>query len=804
MFPFSLPLILSLLLAEGHCWKANCQQVYNSGRCSVNLYSISSYVGIPNDTTVNGTVLLDSACIVLSPENHLYAFAFNSSGSKIDKKCMCTVDVWTESSNKYLVDSKQVQNYLKREKNRTTCSQILGIMLWPSWRNRIKPVNFGEVDAVINAFTNLTSIKISDVHKFLDNANVLLDSTKKIASYQFYEGMGNDSGGKLIEKTAKGISNLLIQWKSIQKIKQKDEVSESLFERTSMVEKPTTNESHVRTLMFDTMESITQSIAKRLLPPDNGSELLIKASESQVDVQVTLSTNPTSLVNQTHSELSRTNNVTVIMYPATNSSTNDIRSFAVISVFYDFPWSSDTDRVSSYMSVNARNYVKGDVHTVSVPVRFSLLRGPTRKNAKLYYRPVCAFLVPNSQEEEWDTYGCTAIQDKDYVTTCECNHTTHFAILMKAFGDELPEPFNKSLEVLSMILSAISIALLSVTILIFITYRRVLLKDRMLIHFHLIIALLGGYVSLLVGSAFATHNEQPTIPCIISAMVSHYFFLVVFMWSLVEGVYLFYKIILVFHKKSIECLQRFAPLVGWLTPALVVIVAFIVSRTTCDDYSVEKNSTYIDQYANATTCFLTSHNGMIWSFLGPVLFIIALNMVVLVRVSMVIYTSAYTSTRLSAIGNSCRISNSLKRSSRGALILMPILGIPWIVGLLANLYANNSNVGMVVGTFGSYLQVLLVGGQGIAVFVFYCFYNSEVRGAYMLAAKKRKSEDSLDAARRKKNRASSDVQRAGIYMSMERLSVSTLNLLNIRRSTNGSIRDKQSYKIGAEKATTNF
>uniref|UniRef100_H2Z0U0 G-protein coupled receptors family 2 profile 2 domain-containing protein n=1 Tax=Ciona savignyi TaxID=51511 RepID=H2Z0U0_CIOSA len=210
-----------------------------------------------------------------------------------------------------------------------------------------------------------------------------------------------------------------------------------------------------------------------------------------------------------------------------------------------------------------------------------------------------------------------------------------------------------------MILSAVSIALLSVTLLVFINYRRVLLKERMLIHFHLIIAVLCGNVSLMIGTALVTKDTIPTIPCIISAMSSHFFFLAVFMWSFVEGAFLFYKIVLVFHKSSIERLQRLSPVVGWVFPAIIVFTSFIISRTAINDQQPQ-NSTYLDPYANPATCFLTAHNGMIWSFLGPFLVIVSLNMIVLLRVSMVIYISAYSSSRLATSEKSIRLSGSLK------------------------------------------------------------------------------------------------------------------------------------------------
>ena len=90
-----------------------------------------------------------------------------------------------------------------------------------------------------------------------------------------------------------------------------------------------------------------------------------------------------------------------------------------------------------------------------------------------------------------------------------------------------------------------------------------------------------------------------------------------------------------------------------------------------------------------------------------------------------------------------------RRSSRGAVILMPILGIPTVVALLYNIYSESkiesveNDLRLVFGAMGAYLQVILAGIQGIAVFFFYCLCNDEVKSAHKLATHRRKSRDSL-------------------------------------------------------------
>lgn len=80
---------------------------------------------------------------------------------------------------------------------------------------------------------------------------------------------------------------------------------------------------------------------------------------------------------------------------------------------------------------------------------------------------------------------------------------------------------------------------------------------------------------------------------------------------------------------------------------------------------------------------------------------------------------------------------------------MPILGVPTIIAVLYNLYDDqgsesvSDNLRRVFGAVGAYLQVILAGTQGVAIFFFYCFYNDEVRDAHKLATQRRKSMSSL-------------------------------------------------------------
>jgi len=72
---------------------------------------------------------------------------------------------------------------------------------------------------------------------------------------------------------------------------------------------------------------------------------------------------------------------------------------------------------------------------------------------------------------------------------------------------QVSEEHNQALRILSMSLGTLSVMALTVTMSVFVMFRKTLMKDRMLIHFHLVLALLGGYVSLLLSSIYVRDSE---------------------------------------------------------------------------------------------------------------------------------------------------------------------------------------------------------------------------------------------------------------------------------------------------------
>jgi len=154
------------------------------------------------------------------------------------------------------------------------------------------------------------------------------------------------------------------------------------------------------------------------------------------------------------------------------------------------------------------------------------------------------------------------------------------------------------------------------------------------------------------------------------------------------------------------------------------------------------------RYVNPNTCFLSVTNKTIWTFLGPVILVTLLNTLLIGKVATIIYKSSNNKISNSRSGGG-NVSKSLRQSVKGSMMLMPILSVPWIIGLLYDLYeepkvySTESEVKMIFGITGAYLQVIFAGVQGILIFFLYCIQNNEVKSAHVLAMRQRQHRQSI-------------------------------------------------------------
>nr|XP_039264145.1 adhesion G protein-coupled receptor L4-like [Styela clava] len=717
---------------------------YSDGNCTVEFHE-GKY------DPLDGTIRSDKC--VIEVRNRFYTFDVGVSNS-----CICHMDAWLESKSEKLSISNTIRQYVEKEESRSSCAQILGRLVRDSWKNRLDIVNNAEVGVVVNALLNITNEKVTT-----NDAAILLDTSEQLSKYKFYEGLENDSANFLIQSSTKILSNLM---KTVTSEEDEETLQKRSLEPSALQDVPADSTSYrhsstkLQWKIMENLEGITDNAASLINLDNYESKYIVSAREETVSLQVAIA-KPAylhELENIPHEVEDKTTSIFQQNARVTDltdyEKDDDDGNLAVITIFYDLPEKSENksaiNRASDILAINVRSMKDGIIKEKSRSVEFTLKKSSNSCNGTC--EDVCVYAEQNGTmyTEKWSDYGCHVNRSEENYTICHCNHTTHFAVLLQPYRgsdggkDEFSKNDIQNLELISICLGSISVAALAATIIVFIVYRRILLKDRMLIHLHLVIALFCGYISFLAGSMFSDRYFNKPIPCFAFAIASHFFFLSVFFWSLMEGVYLFYKVVMVFSHKWAELSAKYAPVIGWVCPAVIVAISVGVSRILVTSDEIEN----YDNYYNIHTCFLQQSHGMLWSFMGPILVIILINSVILTKVIFVIFRSSLSSTKNAKASDKEKMSQSLRNATRGALILMPILGIPWIVNVFVEL--DDSSHKAVVS---AYVHVVLMGLQGLGIFLFYCVFNTDVRNAYRLSAERRKSVASITTTTKNRKRS---------------------------------------------------
>ncbi|XP_075471808.1 adhesion G protein-coupled receptor L2 isoform X11 [Ascaphus truei] len=318
----------------------------------------------------------------------------------------------------------------------------------------------------------------------------------------------------------------------------------------------------------------------------------------------------------------------------------------------------------------------------------------------------------------WSTQGCNLVETNMTHTTCSCIHLTNFAILMAhreiVFKDRVHELL---LTVITWVGIVVSLVCLAICIFTF-SFFRGLQSDRNTIHKNLCINLFIAEFLFLIG----IDKTDYTVACPIFAGLLHFFFLAVFAWMCLEGVQLYLMLVEVFESEYSR--KKYYYVAGYLFPATVVGVSAAI------DYK---------SYGTEKACWLQIDNNFIWTFIGPVAFIILLNLIFLVITlcKMVKHSNTLKpdSSRLENINN-YRVCDGyyntdlpgyednkpfIKSWVLGAFALLCLLGLTWSFGLL---FINEETVVM------AYLFTVFNAFQGTFIFIFHCALQKKVRKEY--------------------------------------------------------------------------
>ena len=136
---------------------------------------------------------------------------------------------------------------------------------------------------------------------------------------------------------------------------------------------------------------------------------------------------------------------------------------------------------------------------------------------------------------------------------------------------------------------------------------------------------------------------------------------------------------------------------GWLFPLIIPTITIAI-----------KHKNYVKPEKH---CFITYEDGLIWSFIGPILIILFINLIVLAFASIRTATAKVRTERIDE-------KQALRKGIVSLLIFTPLLGIPWLL-LLLNVFIPDPIV--------QWSFIIINGLMGVFFFLAITLRNTEVR-----------------------------------------------------------------------------
>ncbi|XP_063169820.1 adhesion G-protein coupled receptor G4 [Candoia aspera] len=181
----------------------------------------------------------------------------------------------------------------------------------------------------------------------------------------------------------------------------------------------------------------------------------------------------------------------------------------------------------------------------------------------------------------WNTSGCEIKHTERAYTICNCNHLTHFGVLLDLSRTPLSDADERALTLVTYVGCGISSIFLGLVLLVYLSIDKVREDRPSKILINLCFALLMLNLVFLVNSWLATFQKHGL--CITAAVALHYFLLSAFTWMGLEAVNMYYALVRVLNTYIPHYMLRFS-IAGWGIPAVIVIVCLTISR---DFYGTE-------------------------------------------------------------------------------------------------------------------------------------------------------------------------------------------------------------------------
>ncbi|XP_067877073.1 adhesion G protein-coupled receptor E3-like isoform X2 [Heterodontus francisci] len=325
------------------------------------------------------------------------------------------------------------------------------------------------------------------------------------------------------------------------------------------------------------------------------------------------------------------------------------------------------------------------------PINFTLKHKEEINSNKI---PVCVYWENAKERSFWSPSGCKIITFTGDHTTCGCLRLANFAILMAPF--EMEDEF--ALHIITLIGASLSLICLGISTITF-AFCRSIQSETRTIHMNLSLSLFLAQFLFITGIS-RTGNK---IVCGIIAGFLHYFFLVAFAWMFLEGLHLF---LIVRDLRKVKCSRIIAIrnihlyAIGYVPPAAVLGISAAIN---------------LSGFGTSRHCWLQLERGFIWSFLGPVCFIILVNTALLTSILWILQK------QLSSLNSEVSKIKNTRMLTLKTTAQVFVLGCTWIFGLF---HFGKETVVM------AYLFTIANSFQGTFIFIILCVLNKQVRKEY--------------------------------------------------------------------------
>ncbi|XP_036417479.1 adhesion G protein-coupled receptor E3-like [Colossoma macropomum] len=294
----------------------------------------------------------------------------------------------------------------------------------------------------------------------------------------------------------------------------------------------------------------------------------------------------------------------------------------------------------------------------------------------------------------WVEDGCSLLQTNSSHSVCSCVHLSTFALIMQTNPDQASDDSDPLLELLNTVAVAVGLFFLSLSLLTFALCRRNM-RVNLAPLINLCISLFLAHLLFLLTQTFLQYIQTNQLLCAAMAGVLHFLFLSAFVWMFFEAV-----LLLISVKNLTKIRSKQKEVLGW---KCLIVIGYVIPLIVVG-VSV---GLFPDGYGSKQ-CWIKTDRDFVWSFLGPVCFIIIFNLIFFI---MIIITLRKNVAGLNSEFSQIKQMRILVFKT---LVQIVILGCPWILGF----FVNGSRVLEIVFLF-------LNSQQGTFIFLVHCIFNQE-------------------------------------------------------------------------------